>query len=242
MKYFFFIVFFVFSVFGFAQEVQKARNFFEDGNPKSAIQDLKLVLQKEPNNEEALSLMGEVFSYQKDWENASNYYKKLVDLHPDNADYNFKYGGSLGLYAKTVNKFKAVFLVEDVKKHLTLAAAQDPNHIEVRWALVQLYLELPSIIGGSTAKAKAYAKELEKVSPVDGALTNGLIAEEEKDFSAAENYYKQAIAIGNSKLTYQKLVELYLKTDQLKKAKQIAQVAFKETLEKEFLEQVKHIN
>jgi len=242
MKLFYSILFFAFSYFGLAQDYQKAQDLYHNSKANLAIQELKLVLQKEPKNEKALALMGEIFSHQQNWQKASDYYKKLVDLHPENADYNFKYGGSLGLYAKTVNKFKAVFLVEDVKKYLSLAAEQDPQHIEVRWALVQLYLELPSIIGGSTAKAKEYAKQLEKVSPVDGALTNGLIAEEEKEYSLAENYYKEAIATGNSKLTYQKLVELYLKTEQPQKAKEIAQIAFKETSEKEFLEQVKHIN
>ncbi|MCH8535194.1 MAG: tetratricopeptide repeat protein [Flavobacteriaceae bacterium] len=237
-----FLYLLIFSYMSFGQDFQKAYQLQEGGKTNQAIKELKLLIDQQPNNKKALSLAGEIYSKQENWEEASNYYKKLVELEPKNADYNFKYGGSLGLYAKSVNKFKAVFLVEDVKKYLNLAAELDSEHVEVRWALIQLYLELPSIIGGSVEKAKQYAKELEKVSPVDGALTNGIIAEEEKDFSTAENYYKNAIAIGNSKLTYQKLVELYLKTDQLQKAKEIAQKAYKETSEKDFLKQVRHLN
>ncbi|NGZ90440.1 tetratricopeptide repeat protein [Psychroflexus maritimus] len=237
----FVLIVFVFH-WGTAQGLQEAQDFYQSGNSAKAIQTLEQIVKENPKDEKALSLMGKIYAEKENWERASTYYSELVNIAPSNADYNFKYGGALGLYAKTLNKFKAVFLVEDVKKHLNKAARLDPNHIEVRWALVQLYLELPSIIGGSIEKARSYANELEEISPVDGALTKGLIAEEEKDFKAAENYYKKAVSLRKSTLTYQKLVDLYLKTDQTQKAKKTAEKAYKTTNEDNFLKKVNHIN
>ncbi len=241
VNYIFFLVLLTTS-FGWSQSFDKAKSFYDDGRINLSKNELYSLLKSHPKHEEALVLLAKIYAEQEDWEAVSKHYKTLLEIQPDNPEYNYKYGGSLGLYAKTVNKFKAVFLVEDVKKHLNKAADLDPSHIEVRWALIQLYLELPTVIGGSVQKAKEYAKELEDVSPVDGALTNGLIAEEEENYNQAELYYKEAIAIGNSKLTYQKLLDLYLKTNQFQKAKKIAQEAYNETSEVLFLEQVQHLN
>ena len=70
-------------------------------------------------------------------------------------------------------------------------------------------MKLPGIVGGSESKAIRYSWELMRLSPVDGNLSRGHIEEYFKRYSKAEQYYKKAIAIGNSKVSYQKLADLY---------------------------------
>ena len=70
---------------------------------------------------------------------------------------------------------------------------------------------MPGIVGGSQAKAIQYSNELLKISPVDGYLSRGHIEEYFDRYSAAEIQYKKAHEIGNSKVTFQKLYQLYLK-------------------------------
>ncbi|HQK40735.1 MAG TPA: hypothetical protein PLO52_11555, partial [Flavobacterium alvei] len=87
----------------------------------------------------------------------------------------------------------------------------DGKHIETRWALVMLYLQLPGIVGGSETKAIKYSNELMKLSPVDGYLSRGQIDEYFERYTAAEKNYIKANEIGKSKVTFQVLYNLYLK-------------------------------
>jgi hypothetical protein len=73
-----------------------------------------------------------------------------------------------------------------------------------------LYVELPGIVGGSEIKAQKYADELMALSKVDGFMAKGYIDEYFKRFTKSEANYKKAFEIGNSKITYEKLYNLYV--------------------------------
>ena len=124
--------------------------------------------------------------------------------------------------AKESNKFKALGMIDDIKGSFEKAIQINPNHIEARWALIELYLQLPGIVGGSERKADKYASELLKISPVDGYLAKGHIAEYFNRFKEAEKQYNKAIAVSGSKTSYQKLADLYKnKMNQPQKAKTV---------------------
>lgn len=112
--------------------------------------------------------------------------------------------------AKSVNKFKALGMIDDIETAFLTAAKLDLKHIESRWALVMLYIELPGIVGGSESKAKKYSDELMNLSKVDGYLSKGYIDEYFNRYSKAEANYIKAHEIGKSKTTYQKLYNLYV--------------------------------
>ena len=111
--------------------------------------------------------------------------------------------------AKESNKFVALSMIGDVKSAFEKAISLNPKHIEARWALIELYLQLPGIVGGSERKANRYAEELYKISPVDGYLARGKIAEYFYRYKEAEKHYSSAFRIGKSSATYQKLADLY---------------------------------
>jgi hypothetical protein len=112
--------------------------------------------------------------------------------------------------AKSVNKFKALGMIDDVESAFLTAAKLDVKHIDSRWALVMLYIELPGIVGGSETKAVKYSNELMELSKVDGYLSKGYIDEYFNRYKKAEANYIKAHEIGNSKTTFQKLYNLYL--------------------------------
>ena len=120
--------------------------------------------------------------------------------------------------ALEVNKFKALGIIGDVKYAFLKAAELDPTHIDVRWAMVELYMQLPGIIGGSKSKSLKYADELEQLSKVDGYLAKGYVYEYDKEPELAESYYKKAIKVGGSLTCYDKLTNLYESEKQPKKA------------------------
>lgn len=171
-----------------------------------------------PNDLKTREYLGDIASYAEDWDAAITYYSGLVEVEDLNANYHFKAGGALGMKALEISKIRALGYIGDIKKHFERAAKLDPKHIEVRWALVEFYIQLPGIIGGSEKKAIKYANQLAKLSPVDGHLANGYIAEYSDRHKDAERYYKQAISVGGSVHTYEKLTGLYENTNQPKKA------------------------
>ncbi|MDP5077550.1 MAG: tetratricopeptide repeat protein [Nonlabens sp.] len=203
------LAFFV-SAVGLSQDAfAKAEQLYQNKDYKKAQDAFSELYRKDPKNLDVLERMGDLALHSGEFKTAMDYFKPLVDRKPNNADYNFKYGGAMGLYAKNASRFTAMGLIDDIKLHFKKAARLDPKHIEVRHALSQFYCELPGILGGSIKTSTQYANELLAISPVDGYLALGYIAEYEKKYSTAETAYKNAIKTGGSVLTYSKLATLY---------------------------------
>lgn len=201
---------------------EKAEKLFLQGKYSLAKPIFEGFVADNPNNLKALEYLGDIEGYAQSWDNAMAYYGKLKRLSPSNANYYYKFGGCLGMKAKDVNKFKALAMIDDIQSSFEKAIQLNPNHIEARWALIELYLQLPGIVGGSERKAQKYAVELLKISPVDGYMAKGHIAEYFNRYKEAEKQYSNAIAVSGSKTTYQKLADLYKnKMNQPEKAKTI---------------------
>jgi len=187
----------------------KAEKLFEDGKYDLAQPIFESFLKENPSHLKTIEYLGDIAGHYKSWDKAIVYYKRLKELKPTEANYYYKYGGVLGMKAKEVNKFKALGMIGEVKESFEKAIVLNPKHIEARWALIFLYIELPGIVGGSETKAIKYSNELLKLSPVDGYLSRGQIDEYFKRYTAAEQQYKKAIAAGSTKTGGQMLANLY---------------------------------
>ena len=171
-----------------------------------------------PSDLKGIELLGDAYGHQEKWDEAIEEYEKLVESKPNNANYHYKLGGSFGMKALSVSKMKAIGIIGDIKKSFLKAAELDPKHIDTRWALVELYMQLPGIVGGSKRKSLKYANELEALSEVDGYLAKGYIYEYDKEPELAEEYYKKSVALGGSLNCYLKLINLYKSQKQPEKA------------------------
>lgn len=167
-------------------------------------------LKSQPNHIKTIEYLGDIAGYQKNWDEAIVNYKKLKVTYPKNANYWYKYAGALGMKAKESNKFKALGMIDEVEESFLIATKLDLKQTESRWALVMFYIELPGIVGGSEKKAQKYADELMLLSKVDGYLAKGYIDVYFKRFTKAESHYKKAHEIASSKVTFEKLYDLYL--------------------------------
>ncbi|MCM5661746.1 tetratricopeptide repeat protein [Galbibacter mesophilus] len=168
-------------------------------NKINEAKELLISSYKKQKNPKVTERLGDVYGIEDNWDEASKYYKELVDTYPENAVYHFKYGGVLGMIALE-SKIRALSVLGDVKKHFKKAAELDPDHLDVRWASVDLYLKLPGILGGSTNKSRKYSKELASIVPLEGHLSRAFIEMEEGNEELAEVYNKRAldIAFNNS--------------------------------------------
>lgn len=188
---------------------EKAEQLLQSGKIEQARMLFESIVVENPSHIKAIEYLGDIAGQQKLWDKALLYYKKLKQLQPREANYYYKYGGALGMKAKEVNKFKALGMIEEIKSSFEKAIVLDPKHKESRWALVQLYLELPVIIGGSEAKAVHYSDELMRLSSLDGYLSKGYIEDYFGRNKKAELNYSKAFELTHSKLAFQKLYNLY---------------------------------
>jgi tetratricopeptide (TPR) repeat protein len=200
-------------------DYEKGVQLFEKGKLLLAKPLFESFLKANSNHTKTIEYLGDIESSQKKWDNAIFYYNKLKTQFPKNANYWYKYGGSVGLKAKESNKFKALGMIDDIENAFLTSAKLDPKHTDTRWALLMLYLELPSIIGGSEKKAQKYADELMAISKIDGVMAKGHIEEHNKRYKQAEVLYKQGVEITHSKTAYQRLINLYKKMKDFDKAK-----------------------
>lgn len=196
----------------------EVHHLFQNKEFVKAEQIILKHVNEHPNDLLAIELLGDAFGHQLKWDQAIIHYKKLVKANNTDANYHYKYGGALGMKALSVSKLRALGIIGDVKHSFLKAAVLDPEHIDARWALVELYMQLPGIIGGSKKKSFKYAEELEQLSKVDGYLAKGYIYEYDDQPELAESYYKKAIAEGGSSTCFEKLTQLYESLDEPEKA------------------------
>lgn len=191
-------------------DFDKAEKLYQQEKYQQAKVLFESYLKENPNNYKAIEYLGDIAGHQKKWDEAIKQYKVLKTQFPKNANYWYKYGGSMGMKAKSVNKFKALGMIDEIEVSFLNATKLDTKHIDSRWALVILYIELPGIIGGSETKAQKFSDELMNLSKIDGYLSKGYIDEYFNRYKKAEISYINAHEIGNSKTTFQKLYNLYL--------------------------------
>jgi len=209
MKHIFYLFVFLPVMIWGQSDFDRAEKLYKANKMDQAELVFDSVLRSNPSDLKTIEYLGDIAGHGKSWDKAIGYYKKLKQLKPSEANYHYKYGGALGMKAKESNKFKALGMIDEVKASFEKAISLNPKHIESRWALIEIYIQLPGIVGGSESKAIKYSNELLRLSPVDGYLSRGHIDEYFKRYAAAEQQYKKAISLGGSKTSYQKLANLY---------------------------------
>ena len=225
MKICFQILFFLTIQTIMANDFEKATLLFQQNKLNEAQSLFENYLKQHPNHTKTLEFLGDIAGAKKDWTLALDYYKKIKNQFPSNADYHYKCGGVLGMQAKEANKFKALGMLDEVEGYFLKAIKLDAKHVDARMALVVLYMELPAIVGGSERKALKYAEEIDRISKKDGYLAQGTIDEYNKNYKQAEKKYLLALSLDEKYAkTLQKLYDLYvLKLKDAPKAANIKQ-------------------
>jgi tetratricopeptide (TPR) repeat protein len=174
------------------KEIQLA---LDQGKLETAKKMLQDRISGNPGDAVANAYLGDIAGFEKDWDAAISFYKNLARNYPDSVDYNFKYGAILGMKALSVSKLQSVIYVSDIKTYLEKTLELDPEHVEARRVLVELYVKLPGILGGSISKAKTYADELKDLNKVDFYLAQAFIVNEDEGPEEAASLFKMAIEV-----------------------------------------------
>jgi tetratricopeptide (TPR) repeat protein len=209
MKRLFLIIFLIPTLVFSQTNFEKADKLFKQEKYAAAKPIYESVLNDNPTNLKVIENLGDIEIHLKNWDKAIFYYQSLKKLKPSEANYYYKYGGALGLKSQAGGKWVAIRLIGDMKESFEKAISLNPKHIEARWAMIEYYLQVPALFGGSEKKAQNYANQLMTFSPVDCYLARGKIDEYFERFKSAEKNYLKALQIGGSKTTYDRFTALY---------------------------------
>ncbi len=150
-------------------------------------------IKENPNNQILIKKLGDCYGFIKDWDNAIIQYQKLIELDSDNSVYNYKLGGTLAAKANETNRFKSLSLINKSKKYLLKSVKLDNKNKPAMWVLIQIFTELPQLLGGDKSVALQYASELENISLVDGLFAKKYIYDFKDDHKMSNIYLNKII-------------------------------------------------
>jgi Flp pilus assembly protein TadD len=169
---------------------------FEKREYAEAAKRLAPVAEADPGNARAHAYYGMALANSGgDLEVATAQLEKAVALEKTSSHYHVWLGSIYGARAGSSGLFKAASLAGKARAAFEKAVALDPASLEARQALLQYYLYVPGIAGGSVAKAREQAAVIATLDPRRGHLAAARIAEYEKEWPAAEKAYRAALAL-----------------------------------------------
>ena len=179
------------------------------GRADAAISKLADALKADPRSAEANNLLCRVEMTLQQFDQAASNCEKAVSANPQNARYHLWLGRALGERASKASAFSAFSLAKKSRSEFEEAVKLDPKDGEALSDLGEFYKEAPGVVGGGTDKAEEIARKLDGVSPARAHVLRGLIAEKQKDLSAAEKEFKAATTGDKDAQAWMELASFY---------------------------------
>lgn len=129
------------------------------------------------------------------WDAAASECEQAVRGDGQNSNYHMWLGRALGEKADRASFMSAYSLAKRVRAEFETAVRLNPRNAEALADLGEFYSTAPGIVGGGDDKAAGVAAQLDKVDPARAHELRARIAEEHKDYAAAEREFRQAVTV-----------------------------------------------
>jgi tetratricopeptide (TPR) repeat protein len=186
------------SVAGFAQAskatLAQADAALEAGEADKALALIGSLPQGGANSAQARNIKCRVRFTLQQWDSAAQECAQAVRLDGQNSDFHMWLGRALGEKAGRASFLSAYSLGKQVRTEFEQAVRLDPRNPSALADLGTFYKDAPGVMGGGLDKAAGVAAQLDKVDPARAHQLRAAIAEQRKDYGAAERELKQAIA------------------------------------------------
>lgn len=153
------------------------------------------MLSSLPESAESHNLKCRVLLTLNHWDAAASECALAVRMDGQNSDYHLWLGRALGEKADRASFLSAFSLGKNVREEFEESVREDPRNAEALADLAEFYYSAPAVVGGGTSKAYDVASRLDKVDPVRAHELRGRLAENNKDYGAAEREFRQALAV-----------------------------------------------
>jgi tetratricopeptide (TPR) repeat protein len=165
----------------------------ERSSPDEAKSLLAKAIASDPKNAEAHFLLGEILYAFADYQQASEQAQKALALDDSKSDYHLLLGNAVSELVDSAGVFKKMSLARQMKAEFERAVALNPKSIPARTALLEFYVQAPSIAGGSSDKALDQAKQISALDPVEGHYAMAVFYHDQEKFAQVEDEDKAAI-------------------------------------------------
>ena len=171
-------------------ELDQARKYYDSTDFEKSLQ----VLQAIPAKGGAVyALIGRNYYMQTEYKKASETLEKAVAADPSNSEYEMWLARAYGRRAETSTPFTAPGYASKTRQHFEKSVQLNPRNLEALSDLFEYYLEAPGFLGGGFQKAAAIAGRIAAQDAAEGQLAQAKLAEEKKDYHAAEEHLQLAI-------------------------------------------------
>ena len=137
---------------------------------QSRIDALDSLADKSVEQQHELALL---YASTRAFEQSFDILSSLAEEDPQNYDYQFMLGGIAGTLASEVSQVKSLPYVRAMKTAFEQAARIAPDSLTIQLVLLELYSELPWVLGGSNKKAKKALNAVQSLSTIEGFLAAG---------------------------------------------------------------------
>lgn len=170
----------------------------KQGRADSALGQLNAYLARHPSDADAHNLRCRVYYQEEQWDRAIADCQAAAQLDPGNSEFHLWLGRAYGQKAAHISSLMASYkLARKVAAEFEQAVKLNPNSAAALSDLGEFDVSAPSIAGGGMGSAARVLEQLRGVSPAGALLLQAWMAEEKKDYPAAEADLRAAI--GQSK-------------------------------------------
>jgi len=159
--------------------------------------DFAAAIAKLSNAEDAASLrlLGQSYFMAGELKKASEALEQSLQIDPQNSNTYLWLGRTYGRRAETAFPMAAPALASKARTNLEKAVELDSHNWEAVDDLFDYYLQAPGFLGGGIDKAAKLAELIATHDPAQGSFAQARIAEEHKQYRAAETDLRRAVEL-----------------------------------------------
>ena len=128
--------------------------------------------------------LANIYLQDRRYSEALSFYDKLCERNPNRFSYQFGRGASAGFLLSGTPSLRSLRYIVQLRSSFEAAVRLQPNSLVTRRALLNIYLGLPRLLGGSQTKAEQQLKAIQSINPLEGALAGAIYAMNKNDISA----------------------------------------------------------
>ncbi len=179
---------------GFQSDVSldSAIRLYEKGEFRQAVTVLTQICRSLPDEPEVRLWLGKSYLKVREWDRAVRELEKAVQLRPTNALFYLWLGRARGIQASHTIFFRAIGRARQVGKAFETARSLSPEDLDVRFDLLEFYLNAPGIVGGGRDKAEAEAQTIANLDPRMGYIARATIFQKDEKWDQAKEELTQA--------------------------------------------------
>jgi tetratricopeptide (TPR) repeat protein len=167
------------------QGFDAAIDLYQHGKFQEAASVLSGLIRQNPEDANLHTWRGKTYLKQHCWDDAVLEFEKAVEIDPKNSLNHLWLARACGKKAEHAFFGSAFTLARRTRKEFETAAQLSPGNVDIRFDLLEFYVQAPWVVGGGKGKAEAQAREIAKLSPRHGYTARAEIYEHSQDWGRA---------------------------------------------------------